>query len=101
LSYCIGFFHLEEKRHDTLMEDDVGIDSMFAVVGSIVEYNEKVVGFSYIDGVDHDVTLALGFFKDEGVDLVLVVSVFGGFEVQERESYVHKLMISLHGLFLV
>jgi hypothetical protein len=43
------------------MEDDVEIDSMFAVDGSIVEYKDKVVGFSQTEGVDHDVTLASRF----------------------------------------
>jgi hypothetical protein len=45
-SICEPSSCLEEERCDTLMEDDVGIDSMFVVDGSIVEYRDRVVGFS-------------------------------------------------------
>jgi hypothetical protein len=80
------------------MEDDVEIDSRFAVDGSIVEYKDKVDGFSQTKGVAHDVTLASRFSRDEGVDLVQVVSVVEGFEVHERDSHVDKLLITLHRL---
>jgi hypothetical protein len=46
----------------------------------------------------HDVTLALRFSRDEGVDLVQVVSDFRGFEVHERDSHVDRLLIALHRL---
>jgi hypothetical protein len=49
---------LEEERCDTLMEDDANIDSNVANYGNIIEYRDRVVGFSQTNGVDHDVTLA-------------------------------------------
>jgi hypothetical protein len=33
----------KEERCDTLMEDDVEIDSRFAVDGSIVEYRDRLM----------------------------------------------------------
>jgi hypothetical protein len=59
-----------KERCDTLMEDDVGIDSKFAIYGSVVDYMNNIIGYSQIEGVDHDVVLASIFFQDEGVDLV-------------------------------
>ena len=63
--YCL------EDRCDKLTNDNAETDSMFATNESIVKY--RVVGFSQLEGVDHDVTLALGFCRDEGFDLVQVV----------------------------
>jgi hypothetical protein len=34
------------------------IDSKLAIDGSVVEYRDRVVGFSQVEGVDLDVTLA-------------------------------------------
>ena len=42
------------------MEDDAQIDSKFANDGSIIEYKDRVVGFSQTKGVDHDITFVLG-----------------------------------------
>jgi hypothetical protein len=75
------------------------VDSMTATNGSIAKYKDKVVGLSQIEGVANDVTLASGFSQDEEVDLVQVVLVAESFEVHERDSHVHKLMIAPHGLF--
>ena len=37
---------LEEERHDTLMEDNLKISSKFATNGILLEYNNRIVGFS-------------------------------------------------------
>jgi hypothetical protein len=71
-------------------------------MGVVMSTSDKVVGFSQEEGVDLDVTLASGFSQKEGGDLVEVVaSIVGGFEVHERDSHVHSLMITLYGLLLL
>jgi len=57
------------------------IDSRLAVDGSVVEYRDRVVGFSQGKAIDLDVTLASGLNQKEIVDRVKVVaSVTRGFE---------------------
>jgi hypothetical protein len=99
----------EEERCDTLMEDDVEIDSRFIANGSIIEYMDrfdgftqtKVVfyGFSQIEGVSHYVNLALGFSQDEGIVLVQDGLVAKGFESRERDYHVDWFLMVLHRLF--
>jgi hypothetical protein len=70
-------------------------------MGVVMSTSDKVVGFSQAEGVDHDDTLASRFSQKEGGDLVEVVaSVVKGFEVHERDSHAHSLMITLYGLLL-
>ena len=57
----------------------------------IIEYKDSVVIFSQREGVDHDVTLTSRLFWDEGVYVVQVVSIVGGFELHERDSHVERL----------
>jgi hypothetical protein len=45
-SICEPSSALEEERCDTLMEDDDGVDSMFVINGSVVDYMDMVVGYS-------------------------------------------------------
>jgi hypothetical protein len=62
---------------------------------------DRVGGFSQGEGVDHDDTLALGYCWSEGGALVdIVASIVQGFEVYERDSHAHNLMITLYGLFI-
>lgn len=55
---------------------------------------------SLIRGTDNVDTLALRFSWKNGVDLVQVVSIAGGFEVHEKDSHVHRLSVALHGYYL-
>jgi len=59
----IGLIHepsscLVEERHDALMKDAVETKSIIAMELSIIEYRARDHGFSQIDGVVHDDTLA-------------------------------------------
>jgi hypothetical protein len=64
--------------------------------GSVVEYKDKVVGFSQAKGVDLDVTLVSGFSKKERGDVLEVdASMAKGFEVHGRDTHKQKLLIVL------
>jgi hypothetical protein len=53
-------------------------------------------------GVGLEVTLSSKFSRKDKLDhLQVVASVAKGFEVHERDSHVHKLLIALYGLLLV
>lgn len=45
-SIYMPFNCIEKERCDTLMEDDAEIDSRFVANGGIIEYKERVNGFS-------------------------------------------------------
>lgn len=45
------------------------IDFRLLVDESVVEYRDNVIGFSQVEGVDHDVMLTLGFAQLERVNL--------------------------------
>jgi hypothetical protein len=78
------------------------IDFELAVDGSIVEYNDSVVGFFHVTRVDLDDTLASRFSWDEGIDCMQDgSSVARGFKVHERDSHVYSLLIALCGLLLI
>jgi hypothetical protein len=59
--------------------------------GSTMSIGDKVIGFSQIEGNDHDDTLASGFSQSEGVSLVeIVASIAKGFEVYETDPHAHS-----------
>jgi hypothetical protein len=97
-SICESSNCLEEGRCDTLMEDDVGVVSRFAIDVSIMQYKDKDFIFSQIEGVDHEVTIDLDLFQGEGINLVQVFPVVGCFEEHERDFHVHGLLVALDGL---
>jgi hypothetical protein len=71
-------------------------------MGVVMSISNRDVGFSQEEGVDLDLTLALGFSEREGGDLVEVVASIGkGFEVHVRDSHVHSLMITLYWFLLL
>jgi hypothetical protein len=72
------------------------MDFKHAVDGSSEEDNDKVVGFSWAEGVDLHVTLVLGFSPKEGGDLVEVdVLVARGFEVHGRDTHDYRVLTIL------
>jgi len=75
------------------------INSKLATHGSVVEYKNKVVGFSQGERVDLDVTLASSFSQKEGGDLVEVVASTVE-QVHVMDSHAHNLMINFYGLLL-
>jgi hypothetical protein len=75
------------------------IDSKLAVDGVVMSNSGKFGVFSHTEGVDSDVVLASISSQIDGANLVKVVaSTAKGFEVHERDSHAHILMMNLCGL---
>jgi len=49
--------------------DKLGINSKFVANGSVVKYRDMMFGFFEEEGIEHDVSLPLGFSQKEGIDL--------------------------------
>ena len=71
------------------------IDSRLAIDGSVVEHKERVIRFSQVERVDHDVTLTSNFSSLQGVDHEDIASIAKGFKVHGRDSHDYKMFPSL------